>query len=364
MTKKITKKNIVIKDKKTTSKKPATKSSSKKSKVVIKTKKNIKTTKPVVKAKSKTVKKPVPVVSKTKKVVAKASVKKTAVKVPTKKTKTTKKPVAPFSKTKKTVVKAKSKTVKKPVPVVSKTKKTFEEIFKSATKTIAKKAKAPIPVALPKAKTKVDKKLIAKSKKNIDKDEHNKTINDADLENKLTKIFNTKINKKQSGEVQIRLSTLLKETGNFLFTDDQIKHISKTLHDNNISVSGRCDKYNSPLSTYLTEHNVKTKSSNDNSNSNSIIKRMFKTLAASKPLSEDDEKKYIKMLGSKNELIRKNGREQLIISNLRLVASIARKHINKGVQLEDLILEGYLGLIKTVDRFDFNATTKFSTYAT
>ncbi|MDR2821762.1 MAG: sigma-70 family RNA polymerase sigma factor, partial [Mycoplasmataceae bacterium] len=99
-------------------------------------------------------------------------------------------------------------------------------------------------------------------------------------------------------------------------------------------------------------------------NSNGIIKRMFETLAASKPLTPIEEKKYIKMLGSRNDKIRKLGRDTLITSNLRLVASIARRHINKGVQLEDLILEGYLGLIKTIDKFDWNAKTKFSTYAT
>ena len=56
-------------------------------------------------------------------------------------------------------------------------------------------------------------------------------------------------------------------------------------------------------------------------------------------------------------------RDTMITSNLRLAASIAKKYTNKGVDFEDLMQESTLGLMKAVDRFDWQRGFKFSTYA-
>jgi RNA polymerase primary sigma factor len=56
-------------------------------------------------------------------------------------------------------------------------------------------------------------------------------------------------------------------------------------------------------------------------------------------------------------------RDRMIRANIRLAISIAKKYSNKGVDLEDLIQESSLGLIKAVDRFDWRKGFKFSTYA-
>ncbi|MFC2095684.1 RNA polymerase sigma factor RpoD/SigA [Candidatus Bipolaricaulota bacterium] len=73
--------------------------------------------------------------------------------------------------------------------------------------------------------------------------------------------------------------------------------------------------------------------------------------------SDRDELETLVAVGTK-------ARDRLTISNLRLVVSIAKRYMNRGLSFLDLIQEGNMGLMKAVEKFDYTRGYKFSTYAT
>ena len=96
------------------------------------------------------------------------------------------------------------------------------------------------------------------------------------------------------------------------------------------------------------------------------IKKLFETREASKggfDLSEEKLKDILNQIRqgkAKSEV----AKTRMAKSNLRLVVSIAKRYTNRGLPFLDLIQEGNIGLMKAVDKFEYEKGYKFSTYAT
>jgi RNA polymerase primary sigma factor len=93
---------------------------------------------------------------------------------------------------------------------------------------------------------------------------------------------------------------------------------------------------------------------------NDPVRMYLKEIGKIPLLTSEEEVELAKMIEENNEAARR----RLAEANLRLVVSIAKKYVGRGMLFLDLIQEGNLGLIKAVEKFDYRKGFKFSTYAT
>ena len=90
------------------------------------------------------------------------------------------------------------------------------------------------------------------------------------------------------------------------------------------------------------------------------IRTYLKEIGGVSLLSAKDEVRLAKLIEKGDQ----NAKNALIEANLRLVVSVAKRYMGRGLNLLDLIQEGNLGLIRAVEKFDYRKGFKFSTYAT
>lgn len=90
------------------------------------------------------------------------------------------------------------------------------------------------------------------------------------------------------------------------------------------------------------------------------VRLYLKDVETEKLLTADQEKDYARRAQQGDEW----ARQKMIVCNLRLVIKLARRYLNRGLDLLDLIEEGNLGLMRAVEKFDPERGFRFSTYAT
>ena len=101
---------------------------------------------------------------------------------------------------------------------------------------------------------------------------------------------------------------------------------------------------------------------NDEISNDDSVKIYLKEIGKVPLLTAEEETDLAKRLADNSQ--DEGARKRLAEANLRLVVSIAKKYVGRGMQFLDLIQEGNMGLLKAVDKFDYTKGFKFSTYAT
>ncbi len=94
------------------------------------------------------------------------------------------------------------------------------------------------------------------------------------------------------------------------------------------------------------------------------VKIYLKEIGRVPLLTSEEEIQLAEKMSGGNEAEAKKARKRLAEANLRLVVSIAKRYVGRGLSFLDLIQEGNMGLIKAVEKFDYTKGFKFSTYAT
>ena len=114
------------------------------------------------------------------------------------------------------------------------------------------------------------------------------------------------------------------------------------------------------VSSEVLKSSLKKKKPSAKAGSHDATSLYLNEIGVSKLLTAAEEKKFARRIRKGDE----SARHRMIESNLRLVVKIARRYINRGLPLLDLIEEGNLGLIHAVKKFDPERGFRFSTYAT
>ncbi len=146
---------------------------------------------------------------------------------------------------------------------------------------------------------------------------------------------------------------------------DQIDKLYETLESNGISVPGYMDstgfeELESEVEQFESAEDMEKMLAQEGLAIDDPVRMYLKEIGKVPLLDADREMELAEKMSQGDE----QAKNELVEANLRLVVSIAKRYVGKGMFFLDLIQEGNLGLMKAVDKFDYQKGYKFSTYAT
>lgn len=154
------------------------------------------------------------------------------------------------------------------------------------------------------------------------------------------------------------------------FDIDSLDKLYDTLEDNGIPLpddlsSSEMDAIESEVEAFGTSENMERILEQEGLAIDDPVRMYLKEIGRVPLLTPERERELAEiMTNCTDEDKRQMAKNDLVESNLRLVVSIAKRYVGKGMFFLDLIQEGNLGLMKAVDKFDYSKGYKFSTYAT
>ena len=154
------------------------------------------------------------------------------------------------------------------------------------------------------------------------------------------------------------------------FDIDGLDKLYDTLENNGITLPGdlsntEMDEIESEVEAFGTSENMERILEQEGLAIDDPVRMYLKEIGKVPLLTADRERELAEiMTNSTSDAEKAMAKNELVEANLRLVVSIAKRYVGKGMFFLDLIQEGNLGLMKAVDKFDYSKGYKFSTYAT
>jgi RNA polymerase primary sigma factor len=149
------------------------------------------------------------------------------------------------------------------------------------------------------------------------------------------------------------------------FDVDELDKLYEALEDSGVSLPGtlsnaELEEIQNEVSKFENGASMEKILEQEGLSIDDPVRQYLKEIGRIPLLDSEGEKELAERMLNGDE----NAKTKLVESNLRLVVSIAKKYLGRGMYFLDLIQEGNLGLMKAVDKFDYTKGYKFSTYAT